>query len=78
MQPEISLPCFGIRIMLTGDGGGAISSDLHPSIESDEECAAWDAIESLILAHACAGVDVTSLAYIEGLETAIDAIENNL
>lgn len=36
-----------------------------------------DAIESLVLAHACAGIDVCSEAYIEGLETAIDACVNN-
>lgn len=35
-----------------------------------------DAIESLILAHAVAGVDVTTPAYIEGIETAIDKIIN--
>lgn len=34
-------------------------------------------IESLILAHACAGVDVQSLAYIEGITNALQAIENS-
>ena len=36
-----------------------------------------DGIESLILAHACAGVDVCSEAYLEALDTAVDAIQNN-
>lgn len=36
-----------------------------------------DGIESLILAQAQAGVDVESPAYLEALETAIDAIGNN-
>lgn len=74
----ISIPCFGIRVLLSGDGGGSISSELHASPESDEQCAAWDAIESLILAHACAGVDVTNPAYVEGVETAVLAVGNNL
>ena len=37
-----------------------------------------DAIESLILAHAVAGIDITTPAYIEGIETAIDAIINKM
>ena len=36
--------------------------------------ASIDALESLILAHACAGIDVASPAYLEGIETALDAI----
>lgn len=35
-----------------------------------------DALESILLAHACVGIDVTSPAYIEGLETAINACTN--
>ena len=37
-----------------------------------------DTIEALALAHACAGIDVTDPKYIEGLRTALDALENNL
>ena len=36
------------------------------------------AIESLILGHAVAGVDITTLAYIQGIETAVDALGNNI
>ena len=35
-------------------------------------------IEALVLAHACAGVDVESDAYIEGINTAVAAAANNL
>lgn len=35
---------------------------------------AIDGILSLILAHACAGIDIESSAYLEGIETAFDAI----
>lgn len=37
---------------------------------------ALDAVESLVLAHACAGIDVNSPAYLEGIETAINALGN--
>jgi hypothetical protein len=77
---KISLPCFGIVIDLGPEPdhpgayqGGTITSDLHDDDDSPEMKAAMDAIESLILAHACAGVDVASPAYIEGIETAVEA-----
>jgi hypothetical protein len=38
--------------------------------------AAIDGIESMVLAHACAGIDVTSPAYVEGLETAVEAVSH--
>jgi hypothetical protein len=37
-----------------------------------------NAIESLVLAHACAGIDIESPAYIEGIETAVEAVANKL
>jgi hypothetical protein len=69
--------------------GGTISSDLHepepyPCPEDEDECEAnsdWldtehevTLVESLVLAHACAGVDVGAAAYLEGLETVLDEI----
>lgn len=36
-----------------------------------------DAIESTALAHACVGVDVGDAAYVEGLNTALEAMSNN-
>ena len=35
-------------------------------------------IESLLLAHASAGVDISNPKYLQGLETAIEAIANNI
>jgi hypothetical protein len=80
----INLPCFNIVIDLGPEDadhsgayqGGKIASDLkggNPLFR-----AAMDAIESLILAHACAGVDVASPAYVEGIETAVESCMNNL
>lgn len=86
-MPEIKLTCYGIIVNLVaskdGSWGGRISSDLkHPDDRCDdreeqEYNIAIDGIESLILAHACAGIDVASPAYIEGVETAVQAIANN-
>jgi hypothetical protein len=36
-----------------------------------------DAIESMVLAHACAGIDVEDPKYLEGIETAVQALANN-
>lgn len=86
----IVLPCFGIVLELHCDGAGAIvASDLKEECghakrdHCDGTCvesynAGMEAIESLILAHACAGIDVTSPAYVEGIETAVGACADNL
>ena len=68
----------GIELELQ-DGGGTINSPLKitPMDREDEAYNAMvDAIESLVLAHACAGVNVEAQEYIEGLNMAIDAIFN--
>jgi hypothetical protein len=80
----IRLPCFGITITLvrgndaSTPGSGSITSDLRaPRTAANRQFnAAIDGLESLILAHACAGVDVASPAYVEGVETAVEAIAN--
>jgi hypothetical protein len=64
--------------------GGRIASQLKVAASDPhaEDIEAWnaavDVLEALVLAHACAGVDVISLAYREGIQTALDAIRNNL
>lgn len=82
----IRLPCFRIEIRLIRKdspeepGEGTITSDLRDTgnaIESWRYNAAIDSLESLILSHACAGVDVESPAYVEGIETAVEAIANH-
>ena len=73
----ITLPCFGIAIEVTGNAG-KITSDLKGDGDNDELAAAMDAIESLILAHAFAGIDVASPAYVQGIETAVETCWNKL
>jgi len=84
---QIHLPCFGITVHLAQEsspdslGRGSITSQLKEPGRGTLVCtfnAAIDGLEALILAHACAGVDITSPAYIEGIETAVDAIGNHL
>lgn len=87
MTREIRLPCFGITIRLdrendqTTPGCGCISSELkEPATDGAALLfhAAIDGIEALILAHACAGIDVTAPAYVEGIETAVEAAAHHL
>ncbi len=84
---EIRLPCFGITICLDREATaeqparGTIRSDLHERGRGrmiQKLNAAMDGLEALVLAHACAGIDVASPAYVEGIETAVDAIGNAL
>jgi len=56
------------------------NAEENPEEELSRACenAAMDTIEAIVLAHACAGVDVETPAYIEGIETVVDAIGNDL
>lgn len=74
---KLALPCYGITVTISKHGNGNITSDLHTEgRDLVEYHAAINALESLILAHACAGFPVTSPAYVEGVEAAVDAIFN--
>ena len=70
---------FGITVYLDEAGSGKLISDLRNGLDgSDAEyAAALEGLESLILAHACAGIDITTPAYLEGVETAVEAIANH-
>ncbi len=83
----IRLPIHGIIIQIEKNGAGAIVSDLHENVEDDwhdldpetrDSESAVNVLESLILAHAVAGVNIESPEYLKGIEIAIDAITNNL
>jgi len=71
---------FGIVVTIGDDGFSTVCSNLHeePDCPEDEEaCEIYncrmDAIESMVLAHAHAGIDIESKEYIEGIETAVNA-----
>lgn len=85
VESVVHLPCYGITVWpdrkpsAEEPASGTITSDLkRDTTSADAEYrAAIDGLESLILAHACAGIDVTTPAYIEGIETAVEAIANH-
>lgn len=69
------------------EGGGSCSSTLHYTEDNYKEGfdtraewhryeAAIDILESLVLAHAIEGIDVTSEQYRNGLKTAIEGMAN--
>lgn len=64
------------------EGHGSIhSTGLHEADESEDDRRyniAIDAIEAVVLAHACAGVDVNTPAYLRGVIDACHACANNL
>jgi len=77
---EFNLPCFGITIMVENGSGSITSTDLKTQYNDKEDelyNAAMDGIESMILAHACAGIDINTPEYIEGIETAVELCSNN-
>ena len=83
-QVGIELTLSGYDVSTGRYAGGTVTSNLkvNPDDEDGEDWErsnlAVDVLESIVLAHACAGVDVKSRAYQEGLETALDAISSNI
>lgn len=84
MSKTIETNVFGITVFLDDPGtdgvaAGRIVSELRDGSDDPNVryIAAVDALESLILAHACAGVDIVSPAYLEGVEAAVEAINNH-
>jgi hypothetical protein len=83
---EITCEDFHIHVEATVGGSGLITSNLRGSVAADHDSdeddshpynAAMSAIESIILAHACAGVNVATAAYLEGIAVAVEAVANN-
>lgn len=77
----IDLGVHDIVVELFSNGTGTITSNLKVGDESEDEqdveyLAAIDGVESLILAHAMAGVKVNSKSYITGLEVTLETIAN--
>lgn len=65
---------FNVTVTVHEDGAGVITSSLEKDgIFTENET---DVVESLILAHACAGIDVSSPQYVEGLTTLADTLAN--
>lgn len=56
------------------DGSGSISSFMYDKKASLEYKSMVDVLEALILAQACAGIDILSPKYREALQTVVDKI----
>lgn len=73
-----------IEVCVDDQGGGTIKSSLHDEVDDQAYLQRYiyeksiDILESLVLSHACAGIEIDDPKYIEGLNTTIDAILNNL
>lgn len=65
-----------IELKVAG-ASGQITSNLHDKTAGRKYNAAINGLESLVLAQACAGIDVETPEYMEALTTALDAIENS-
>jgi hypothetical protein len=78
----LEIKSLGIKLNFDENDKGcaAITSDMKDKDAPSNSLfnAAVDGLESLILAHFCAGIDVASTVYIEGLETAYNAIGQNM
>lgn len=83
---DFQLPCNQFKVQVLENDSGVVTSDLHdvipvdivPDPEDREYDAAATALELLVLAHACAGIDINASAYVSGLITAIQHIERYL
>jgi hypothetical protein len=77
----LKLDVLGIRITYNGvdKGCAKITSDMKEddSPENDTFNRCVDAMESMILAHFCAGIDVSKAGYLLGITDAYLALRNN-
>jgi hypothetical protein len=84
---RIDLPCYGISVELGPPDpdhpgaylGGSLLSELSddPELEGALK-GALSAVERMILACACAGIDVASPGFVGAVETVVDALNNDL
>jgi len=84
VMKEIELPINGIKITIDQEGsitsGTIVAPELYIEAETQEDelyNASMDGLTSMILACACAGVDVESPQFLEAIETSINAISSN-
>ena len=88
---EISLDKVHLKLRVSKTPEGEPVGELIEGFEREDHCGSFsidgsesaryntalDAIESLVMAHACEGIDVASEAYQNGILTTLDALGNN-
>lgn len=77
-ETDCDMDCFEFGEAFTGR-----DTDAQDAMQQDRQGflmynGAVDALESMLLAHACAGLDVEDERYVQGIKTALDALGNNL
>lgn len=73
-----AVPYLCVSDLRDTDGDGTEDNDFDSDEQKHRFLGAVDCLESVVLAHCRAGVNVTSKEYKEGLETTIEAIMNNI
>jgi hypothetical protein len=73
---------YKVTVTVANSTSGTIEDNIRYESPETEEDRIWnasvDAVTSLILAHACAGVNVEGSNYAHGVETTLQAMANNL
>lgn len=72
---------FKLNIDPAGKSGSVVTKGLHEGLESpdvERYNAAADALESMVLACACEGINVLAPSFQKALASALNAIGNNL
>jgi hypothetical protein len=78
MKNEITLPTVFGTITLVRHSGAVV--ELARGFTRDDPSTGHilDAVEAVVLGHFAAGVDVTTVGYLEGLNSGLEAVDNNL
>jgi len=77
-NPECEMECSGFMEEMSDRDADAQKEKEQEAINFQKCRMVENAIESLILAHVMAGVNVESSEYLNGLKTACDAIVNHI
>lgn len=76
-DPNCDMDCPEYKEYASDRDTDIVAQKLEERTVFQKDRIAIDVIESIVLAHAIAGIDIETPAYIEGIETALDALENN-
>lgn len=72
---EVKIDVFDLTILFNPET--KVGRIVQGFARGGEENTHLDMLESLILAHVCSGIDVTNSTYLSGVQTSLDALDNN-